>query len=267
MKRMVLLITSAFTVLLMLTVACGGDDDNTTTTETPTETESAMPSETHMAGSPGSDEEVAAAFTTARDSLAELIDKANEGDLDASKEAYEPADDALHMIEDALFGIDESSLADSIENKQHGEIEDPLNSGDPDLTAIATATQEILDLLDQAADKLNITAQAGETPSAAELTDYLATLKSVMEETKAKADAGDVPGTQEAEGKGDDAIEALIKAVRDVDPTLADNLENLELDYEEQADSADPDLTVISQDAQAVLDLLPDVAAALNISQ
>jgi hypothetical protein len=106
----------------------------------------------------------------------------------------------------------------------------------------------------------------GTPASSAELADDLATLKAVMEDTIAKAQAGDVQGTRDAEGQGDDAIEALIKALRAVDPSLADQVETLELDYEGQADSDNPDLGVIAQDAQGVLDLLNQVATTLNIS-
>ena len=50
------------------------------------------------------------------------------------------------------------------------------------------------------------------------------------------------------------------------DAILADQILTLERDYEGQADSDNPDLTVISQDAQEVLHLLPQVAITLNIS-
>jgi hypothetical protein len=109
-------------------------------------------------------------------------------------------------------------------------------------------------------------AAEGTPASSAELADDLATLKTVMQDTIAKAEAGDVQGTRDAEGQGDDAIEALIKATRAVDPSLADQVETLELDYEGQADSDNPDLAVIAQDAQGVLDLLDQVATTLNIS-
>jgi hypothetical protein len=75
-----------------------------------------------------------------------------------------------------------------------------------------------------------------------------------------------VQGTRDAAGSGDTAIEAIIKAVRAKDATLADQIVTLERDYEGQADSDSPDLTVISQDAQQVLHLLPQVAITLNIS-
>lgn len=100
----------------------------------------------------------------------------------------------------------------------------------------------------------------------AELADHLKTIKAVMQETIAKAQAGDVEGTREAEGKGDVAIEAIIKAVRPLDASLADSIERLELDYEEQADSSNPDLAVIAKDAQDVLPLLDQAASTLGIT-
>jgi hypothetical protein len=110
------------------------------------------------------------------------------------------------------------------------------------------------------------TSPAGTSVSKAELANDLTTIKAVMQETIAKAQAGDVQGTRDAEGKGDEAIEAIIKAVRPVDAALADSIERLELDYEEQADSSNPDLAVIAKDAQDVLPLLDQAASKLGIT-
>ena len=110
------------------------------------------------------------------------------------------------------------------------------------------------------------TSPAGTSVSKAELANDLTTIKAVMQETIAKAQAGDVQGTRDAEGKGDQAIEAIIKALRPVDAALADSIEALELDYEEQADSSNPDLAVIAKDAQDVLPLLDQAAAKLGIT-
>ena len=57
------------------------------------------------------------------------------------------------------------------------------------------------------------TSPAGTSVSKAELANDLTTIKAVMQDTIAKAQAGDVEGTREAEGKGDEAIEAIIKAL------------------------------------------------------
>jgi hypothetical protein len=102
--------------------------------------------------------------------------------------------------------------------------------------------------------------------SKAELASDLETIKAVMQEIIAKAQAGDVQGTRDAEGKGDDAIEALIKALRPVDPSLADSIEKLELDYEAQADSDNTDLAVMVRDAQSVLALLDQAASKLQLT-
>jgi len=257
MKRLMLIITALVAGLAVFAAACGGgDEEKATGTAAATKTAAAA-SPDHVAGSPASREELETAFETARGSLQELITKAQAADSKGAKDAYEPADDPLHMIEDALASVD-SSLADSIETKQHDEIEGQLDSGSPDLAVVARAAQDILPLLDQAASKLNIA-------TSAQLATYLTTIKTVMQDTIAKAQAGDVQGTRDAEGKGDDAVEAIIKAVRLVDPSLADTIENLELDYEGQADSDNPDLAVIAKDAQDVLSLLDQAAAKLSI--
>jgi hypothetical protein len=100
----------------------------------------------------------------------------------------------------------------------------------------------------------------GATPTAADLANDLATLRTVMQNTITKAQAGDAQGTH-AEGDGDKAIEAIINALRTRDNALADKIETLKLDYDDN-----PDLTVIARDAQKVLDLLGQVATSLNIS-
>jgi len=110
------------------------------------------------------------------------------------------------------------------------------------------------------------TSPAGTSVSKAELANHLKTIRAVMQETIAKAQAGDVEGTRDAEGKGDEAIEAIIKAVRPLDASLADAIEKLELDYEDQADSSNPDLAVIAKDAQDVLPLLDQAASKLQIT-
>ncbi len=111
------------------------------------------------------------------------------------------------------------------------------------------------------------TAAADGTPiSSAQLKTYMSDIKAVLADTIAKAQAGDVQGTRDAEGKGDTAMEAIIKSTRLIDPTLADKIEALELDYEAQADSDNTDLTVMIKDAQDALTLLDQAAVKLNIS-
>ncbi|HEU4760276.1 MAG TPA: hypothetical protein VFT91_09890 [Dehalococcoidia bacterium] len=252
-------------IIITVAAACGGGGgEKTPAAATPTTTSTHKETPGAMA-SPASQAELETAFATARTQLQAVISKAQASDLKGARDGYTPADDPLHMIEDALRSKGNTSLADSIESKQHDGVEDPLKGGNPDLAAIALAAQDILPLLDQAASELGITA-AAETPvSKAELTDDLAKIRSVLQQTIAKAQAGDVQGTRDAEGQGDDAIEAIIKAVRVVDPTLADQIEALELDYEHQADSDNPDLAVIAKDAQDVLLLLNQAAVKLGI--
>jgi hypothetical protein len=98
------------------------------------------------------------------------------------------------------------------------------------------------------------------TPTAADLTNDLATLRTVMQDTITKAQAGDEQGAH-AEGGGDNSMGAIINTLRTKDNALADELETLKLDYDDN-----PDLTVVAQDAQKVLDLLGQVAIILNIS-
>jgi hypothetical protein len=88
-----------------------------------------------------------------------------------------------------------------------------------------------------------------------------------MQQIIAKAQAGDVQGTKDTEGTMDDPIEAIVKATKAVDPALADSIEQHELNIEEQADSAAPDLKVIASEAQAVLPLLDQVATKLKLGQ
>ena len=268
MTRMSFLVAAVTATVAAMTIAvtaaCGGGGGGGKTA-TPTATAATTPSghgTPSAMASPATQAELQTALGTARTQLQDVISKAQAADLEGARNAYKPADDPLHMIEDALRAQGDAGLADSIEAKQHDGVEDPLNTGKPDLAAIGQAAQDILPLLDQAATKLNLTPEAVDKTK---LSSDLATLKAVMLETIAKANAGDVKGTQDAEGKGDKQIEAIIKAVRTTNPNLAKDIETLELDYEGQADSATPDLTVIAKDAQSVLDLLKDAATELGV--
>ena len=99
-----------------------------------------------------------------------------------------------------------------------------------------------------------------DTATAADLAKDLATLRTLMQNMITKAQAGDAEGAH-AEGGGDKAIREIFKALLTKDATLAYELETLKLDYDDN-----PDLTVVAQDAQKVLDLLGQVATTLNIS-
>ncbi len=131
----------------------------------------------------------------------------------------------------------------------------------PTATAPAKATATT------AAPAATATGTASTTPpSAAELRADLADINAVLRDTIAKAQAGDVQGTRDAEAKGDKSMEAIIKAVRLVDPTLADAIETKELAYEAQADSTNTDLTALATDAQDALTLLVQAGTTLGIS-
>jgi PBP1b-binding outer membrane lipoprotein LpoB len=109
-------------------------------------------------------------------------------------------------------------------------------------------------------------ATAGAAPTKAELTADIASLRTIMQAVIAKAQAGDVQGTRDTEGTMDKAMEAVVTALRAVDPNLATTLENLELDIEHQADASNTDLAVIIKDAQAVPAVLDQAATALKVS-
>jgi hypothetical protein len=199
----------------------------------------------------------------------DTLAKANAGDVQGTRDAEGQGDDAMEAIIKALRAAN-SPLGDQLETLEL-DYEGQADSDTTDLTVMATDVQQVLDLLPQVATALNITegspaASASATPTKAELTTDLATLKTVMNNTIAKANAGDVQGTRDAEGEGDDAMEAIIKALRAANSPLGDQLETLELDYEGQADSTTTDVTVIALDAQQVLDLLPRVATALGVT-
>jgi hypothetical protein len=261
MTRKLLLLAGALAALVVTAgaVACGGGGGEETPTSAPpaaTETPSATEETTVTSA------ELAADLATLKTVMENTIAKAQAGDVQGTRDAEGQGDDAIETLIKAVRNVD-PSLADQLEALEL-DYEEQADSDNPDLAVIAQDAQGVLDLLDDLASALNISQES--TAGSAELADDLATLKTVMENTIAKAQAGDVQGTRDAEAQGDDAIETLIKAVRNVDPSLADQLETLELGYEEQADSDNPDLAVIAQDAQGVLDLLDQVATTLNIS-
>ncbi len=59
---------------------------------------------------------------------------------------------------------------------------------------------------------------------------------------------------------------AAIDALKSVDPALVDSVEDSELDLEDSLAARLPGLDVVAGRAQDILDLLDEVAAALNIS-
>ncbi len=242
--------------ILALSAACGGGGDSSSATPGATATPAGSPGATPTAA------ELATDLATMRNVMHNTIANAQAGNVQGTRDAEAGADKAMEAIVKAVRAKD-AALADKIEALEL-DYEDLADSLNPDLTVIALDAQKVLDILGQVEATLSIT--AGTTASSAELTTDLATLRTVMNNTIAKADAGDVKGTRDAEGSGDTAIEAIIKAVRAKDSVLADQVVTLERDYEGQADSDNPDLTVISADAQQVLHLLPQVAITLNIT-
>lgn len=250
--------------ILALSAACGGGSSDSSATPSPTtaKTASATATPAGSAEAIPTAAELSADLGTMRNVMHNTIANAQAGNVQGTRDAEAGADRAMEAIVKAVRAKD-ATLADKIEALEL-DYEDLADSVNPDLTVIALDAQKVLDILGQVETTLNIS--AGTPASSAELTTDLATLKTVMNNTIAKADAGDLQATRDAVGSGDTAIEAIIRAVREKDAILADQIVTLERDYEAQADSDNPDLTVISQDAQKVLHLLPQVAITLNVS-
>ena len=132
---------------------------------------------------------------------------------------------------------------------------------DPAATSAATKAAE------SPTEKAEATAPASAgAPTTAELSADIKELKQIMQAIIAKAQAGDVQGTRDTEGTMDDPMEAVVKATRAVDPALADELEKLELDIEDQADASTTDLSVIIKDAQAVPAVLDKIVTKLKLT-
>jgi hypothetical protein len=242
--------------ILALSTGCGGGGASSSATPSAT----ASP-----AGSPGvtpTVAELSADLGTLRNVMHNTIANAQASNVQGTRDAEGGGAKAMEAIVKGVR-LKDATLADKIEALEL-DYEGQVDAVDPGLTVIALDAQKVLDLLGQVATTLSIT--EGTPGSSAELTTDLATLKTVMNYTIAKTNAGDVQGTRDAEGSGDTAMEAIITAVRAQDAVLADQMTTLGHDYEGQADSDSPDLTVISQDAQQVLHLLPQVAITLNIS-
>ena len=256
MRKVVALLGGALVAILLLSAACGGGGDSSSATPSATATPAGSAGATPTAA------ELSADLATMRNVMHNTIANAQAGNVQGTRDAEAGADKAMEAIVKAVRPKD-ATLADKIEALEL-DYEDLADSLNPDLTLIALDAQKVLDILGQVETTLGIT--AGTVASSAELASDLATLGTVMNNTIAKADAGDMQGTRDALGSGDTAIEAIIGAVRAKDAILADQIVTLERDYEGQADSDNPDLAVISQDAQQVLHLLPQVAITLNIS-
>lgn len=256
MRKVLPLLGGGLVAILALSAACGGGGDSSSPTPSATATPAGSAGATPTAA------ELATNLGTLRDVMHNTIANAQAGNVQGARGAVGGAEKPMEAVVKAVRAKD-PTLADKMEALEL-DYEVQIDSANSDLTVIALDAQKVLDILGQVETTLSIT--AGTPASSAELTTDLATLRTVMNNTIAKADAGDVQGTRDAEGSGDTAIEAIIKAVRAKDSVLADQIVTLERDYESQADSDNPDLTVMSQDAQQVLHLLPQVAITLNIT-
>jgi hypothetical protein len=285
MKKVLIIGMAA--VLVALTAACGGggtsSSDKTATAgaskpaatarpittvaanvpESPTEkAEASAPAE-----STGESAELAKDVTTLRTIMQQVIAKAQAGDVQGTKDTEGTMDDPIEAIVKAARAKD-AALGDAIEQHELN-IEHQADSDAPDLKVIASEAQAVLPLLDQVVTTLNLpvdSASAG-TPDTTELAKDVTTLRAIMQQVIAKAQAGDVQGTKDTEGTMDDPIEAIVKAARAADPALGDAIEQHELNIEHQADSDAPDLKVIASEAQAVLPLLDQVVTKLKLSQ
>ncbi len=269
MRRMIFILAGVLSVLMLFSVACGGDDSTATVTpgaKTTAATTTAAATKTVAAtATSAASAELATHLATIKAVLADTIAKAQAGDVQGARDAEGKGDTAMEAIIKATRAVD-PSLADAIE-KLELDYEAQADSPTTDLTVMIKDAQDALKLLDQAAAKLNITTSAaGSSASAAELKDAMTSITAVLQKTIAKAVAGDVQGARDAEGEGDKAMEAIIKATRLVNPTPADAIEKLELDYEAQADSTTTDLTIMIKDAQEALTLLVQAATALRIT-
>jgi hypothetical protein len=167
-----------------------------------------------------------------------------------------------------------TSSADKTSTAGAGGAKTPAAAATKAATAAATtapatkaaATTAATKAAEAPTESTEVTPAAGPAPTKAELTADIASLKTIMTATIAKAQAGDVQGTRDTEGTMDKQMEAVVTATRAVDPQLATTLENLELDIEKQADASNTDLAVIIKDAQAVPAVLDQVATALKLT-
>ena len=252
MRIVLPLLGGGLVAILALSAACGGGGDSSSATPSATATPGATPTAADLSTDLG----------TLSNVMHNTIANAQAGNVQGTRDAESGADEVMEVIVRAVRAKD-ATLGEKIETQELA-YEGHLDSANPDLTAIAQDNQKVLDLLGQVETTLNVSAGAPASP--ADLASDFATVTTVMQHTIDDAQAGDLQGTLDAEASGDTAMEAIIQAVRAKDATLADQFEALERDYEKQADSDKPDLTVMSQDAQQVQHLLPQVGITLNIS-
>ena len=282
-----ILVVTAIAALGALAVACGGggtsSSDKTATAMSgrpvSTATTGAAASPTNAAEAPTENTEATAVGTapskadlaqdvkTLKGILQQVIAKAQAGDVQGTRDTEGTMDDSIEAIVKATKTVD-ATLADQIETREL-DIEHQADASTTDLTIIAKDAQEILPLLDQVVTTLALpSSQAAPSapPDAAALAKDVTTLRGIMQQVIAKAQAGDVQGTRDTEGTMDDPIEAIVKATKAVDPNLSSAIETRELDIEHQADASTTDVNVIAKDAQEILPLLDQVVTAMKLS-
>jgi hypothetical protein len=279
-KKIILL--GAVGAIAAIVMACGGGTSSSDKTSTAAAgaapTTAATAAATTAASTPaasGTSEstptpaELSTYIAQLKDIMNQIVAKADAGDVQGARDTEATMDAAMEAVVKATRAVD-STLADSLE-KLELDIEDQADASTTDLSVMSKDAKDVLPLLDQIATALNLppasgTAESGAAPTTAELSAYVTQLRQIMTDLVAKAQSGDVQATRDTEATMDTAMEAVIKATRAVDPAVADELEKLELDIEDQADASTTDLSVIEKDAQAVPAVLDKVVTALNLT-
>jgi len=266
-----LVIGSVLVGLAVVAGACGGSSssDKTATPAAKPATAAAAtkPAATAAATSAAAEKtvepaELANDATLLKGILGQVVTKAKAGDLQGTKDTEATMDDSMESIIKATRLVD-PALADAMEQDELA-IEKEADASTTDLTVIAAKATDALTQLDKIVTTLKLDVSGGAGPSAAELATDIQTLKGVMNAVIAKANAGDVQGTRDTEGTMDDPIEAVVKALRTVDPALADQIETRELAIEKEADASTTDVKVIAKLAQELLPLFDQAAAKLK---
>lgn len=253
------LIVAVAALLASLFIACGGDDNGGTATAQP-ETTTVQSGSTAEATATTAD--LTKDVSDLRGIMKELVDKAEAGDTAAVKDLEPTMDDPMEAIVEALRDVN-PALADELEGHELA-IEEQADSDSTDLEVIATEAEAVLDQLDEISSALGVELAAS-TMDPAELATDLGELRSIMKELVEKADAGDTAAVKDLEPEMDEPMEAIVDALRGVDPALADELEGHELNIEDQADSDSTDLEVIATEAEAVLGQLNQIASTLGV--
>jgi hypothetical protein len=279
MKKIILLGTAGAIAAMLM--ACGGtssSDKTSTAAAGAAPTKAATAAATTAASTPAASGTSEAAPTSAelstyvaqlKDIMNQIVAKADAGDTQGARDTEATMDTAMEAVVKATRAVD-AALADKLE-KLELDIEDQADASTTDLSVMSKDAKDVLPLLDQITTTLNLTptsatVESGAAPTTAQLSAYVTQLRQIMTDLVAKAQSGDVQATRDTEATMDTAMEAVIKATRAVDPAVADELEKLELDIEDQADASTTDLSVIEKDAKAVPAVLDKVVTALKLT-